>query len=85
MRAFSTLRGPSRRGAAWGNPRAIVALGVAFGPVMWSAVLPLGAGCLLGGRLGPVVVRRAPAGPLRALIACGGIALAIHLGVDAYR
>ena len=58
---------------------------VAFGPVMWSAVLPLGAGCLLGGRLGPVVVRRAPTGPLRALIACGGLALAIHLGVDAYR
>ena len=58
---------------------------VAFGPVLWSAVVPLAAGCLLGGRLGPVVVRTAPAGPLRALIACGGIALAIHLGVDAYR
>ncbi len=57
---------------------------VAFGPVRWSAVLPLGAGFLIGGRIGPPVVRRAPAAPLRVLIAFGGLALALHLGLDAY-
>jgi uncharacterized membrane protein YfcA len=57
---------------------------IAFGPVRWSAVLPLGAGFLIGGRLGPLVVRRAPAGPLRMLIAFAGLGLAVHLGLDAY-
>ena len=58
---------------------------VAFGPVRWLAVIPLAAGCLVGGRLGPMIVRRLPATPLRVLIACGGIGLAVHLGLDAYR
>jgi uncharacterized protein len=58
---------------------------VCFGPVRWSAVVPLALGFLVGGRLGPVVVRRTPAGPLRALIACAGVGLAVHLGLDAYR
>jgi uncharacterized membrane protein YfcA len=58
---------------------------VAFGPVRWSAVVPLAIGFLIGGRLGPIVVRRAPVGPLRAAIACAGLGLAVHLGLDAYR
>jgi uncharacterized membrane protein YfcA len=58
---------------------------VAVGPVRWSAVIPLAAGCLLGGRLGPIIVRRAPAAPLRVLIACAGLGLAVHLAMDAYR
>jgi uncharacterized membrane protein YfcA len=58
---------------------------IAFGTVRWWAVIPLAAGCLLGGRLGPMIVRRVPAAPLRALIACAGLALAVHLGLDAYR
>jgi uncharacterized membrane protein YfcA len=53
--------------------------------VRWWAIVPLAIGFLVGGRLGPVIVRNAPPGPLRALIACAGVALAIHLGVDAYR
>jgi uncharacterized protein len=57
---------------------------VLFGPVQWSAVVPLAVGFLVGGRLGPVIVRRAPAGPLRAVIGVAGIALAVHLGLDAY-
>ena len=57
---------------------------IAFGPVRWSAVLPLAVGFLLGGRLGPLVVRKAPAGPLRVLIACAGLGLSVHLGLDAY-
>jgi uncharacterized membrane protein YfcA len=69
-----------------GSANAVAALAfVAFGPVRWSAVIPLAAGCLVGGRLGPIIVRRVPAAPLRALIACAGLGLAIHLGLDAYR
>jgi len=57
---------------------------VAFGPVHWAAAAPLAVGFLCGGRLGPVIVRRAPVGPLRVLIALGGLGLALHLGFDAY-
>ncbi len=57
----------------------------AFGPVRLWSVIPLAAGCLLGGRLGPIIVRRVPATPLRALIGCAGLGLAVHLGLDAYR
>ena len=56
-----------------------------FGPVRWSAVLPLAVGFLAGGRLGPVLVRRLPTGPLRVTIALAGLGLAVHLGLDAYR
>jgi uncharacterized membrane protein YfcA len=58
---------------------------VCFGPVHWTAVVPLGLGFLVGGRLGPVLLRRAPAGPLRVVIALAGLGLAVHLGLDAYR
>jgi uncharacterized membrane protein YfcA len=56
-----------------------------FGPVHWVAVIPLAAGLLIGGRLGPVIVRHSPARALRVLIALAGVGLAIHLGVDTYR
>jgi uncharacterized protein len=58
---------------------------VVLAPVDWLAVVPLGTGCLLGSRLGPVVVRHAPATPLRLLIAVAGLALAVKLGFDTYR
>jgi uncharacterized membrane protein YfcA len=54
-------------------------------PIHWLAVVPLGIGCLIGSRLGPVIVRHAPTTPLRLAIAVGGMALAIKLGLDAYR
>jgi uncharacterized membrane protein YfcA len=54
-------------------------------PVHWPAVIPLGAGCLIGSRLGPVVVRHAPVTPLRILIGAAGLVLAVKLGFDAYR
>jgi uncharacterized membrane protein YfcA len=57
---------------------------VVFGPVRWSAVAPLALGFLIGGRLGPAIVRRTPAAPLRVVIACAGLGLAVHLGLDAY-
>ena len=53
-------------------------------PVHWPAVLALGIGCLIGSRLGPNVVRHAPAAPLRTVIGVAGLALAVKLGIDAY-
>ncbi|KUI20578.1 transporter [Mycobacterium sp. GA-1285] len=53
-------------------------------PVHWGAMLVLGLGCLVGSRLGPVVVRHAPAGPLRVVIGAAGVALAVKLAVDTY-
>jgi uncharacterized membrane protein YfcA len=55
-----------------------------FAPVHWPAVIAVGSGCLIGSRLGPVVVRHAPTGPLRAVIGAAGLALAVKLGLDAY-
>ena len=69
-----------------GTANAVAAIGfVVLAPVAWSAALPLALGCLVGGRLGPRVVRRAPQGLLRRLIALAGLALAVVLAVDAYR
>ena len=68
-----------------GLANTVAALAFTFlAPVHWPAVVALGSGCLIGSRLGPVVVRHAPAGPLRALIGFAGLALAVKLGVDAY-
>ena len=53
-------------------------------PVHWISVLPLAAGTLIGGRLGPVVVRHAPVRPLRWVIALAGLGLAVRLGFQAY-
>jgi uncharacterized protein len=58
---------------------------IAFAPVDWLAVAPLGVGCLIGSRLGPVIVRHAPSTPLRLAIAGAGMALAVKLGIDTYR
>ncbi len=44
-----------------------------FGPVRWAAVLPLAAGFLIGGRIGPMLVRYMPARVLRVVIGLGGI------------
>lgn len=58
---------------------------ILFGPVRWGAVLPLAIGFFVGGRLGPIVVRRAPATPIRVGVCLAGLGLAVHLGLDAYR
>jgi uncharacterized membrane protein YfcA len=69
-----------------GLANAVAAVAFAVdGPVRWGDALPLAVGCLIGGRLGPLVVRRAPVGPLRIAIAVAGMGLAVHLGLDAYR
>jgi uncharacterized membrane protein YfcA len=56
-----------------------------FGPVRWTAVVPLAAGFLIGGWTGPSLVRRLPARGLRIFIAVSGLLLAVWLGVQAYR
>ncbi|HTT50836.1 MAG TPA: sulfite exporter TauE/SafE family protein [Streptosporangiaceae bacterium] len=68
-----------------GLANGVAAVGfAAFGPVRWAAVLPLGAGFLIGGWTGPALVRRIPARLLQILIALGGIGLAVKLGLSAY-
>jgi len=56
-----------------------------FGSVRWLFVGPLAAGFLLGGWLGPKIARRVPATMLRVVVSLCGIALAVRLGITAYR
>jgi uncharacterized protein len=56
----------------------------AFGPVRWTAAVPLAVGGFLGSRIGPSVVRRVPARHLRLLIGVLGVGLASVLGYRAY-
>jgi uncharacterized membrane protein YfcA len=68
-----------------GLANAVAALGfVLLAPVEWLAILPLAVGLFAGARLGPVVVRHAPAAALRLLIGGAGLALAVVLGAEAY-
>jgi uncharacterized protein len=55
-----------------------------FGPVDWAAAAPLAAGFLLGGWIGPALVRRLPAGALRVFIGACGLVLAVVLGVRTF-
>jgi uncharacterized membrane protein YfcA len=57
---------------------------IVFGPVVWSAALPLGMGCIAGGFIGPKIARVMPATLLRVLIAVAGLYLAVKLALDAY-
>ena len=53
------------------------------GPVVWSAVVPLGLGALLGGTIGPRLMRRAPRNILRVSIAVLALALGAWLLIQA--
>jgi uncharacterized membrane protein YfcA len=78
-------RGNAMKNVILGVANAVAAVGyVVFASVAWSAALPLAIGCLIGGRIGPAVVRRSPQGALRRVIAFAGLALAVHLGIQAY-
>jgi len=48
-------------------------------------VVPLAAGFLAGGWIGPKIVRRVPAGPFRLVVSLCGVGLAVRLGISAYR
>jgi uncharacterized membrane protein YfcA len=69
--------------SAVANAVAAVAFAL-FGPVSWTAVLPMALGFLVGGRIGPGLVRRLPDGPLRVFIGLCGLGVAVKLGLDAY-
>jgi len=56
-----------------------------FGDVRWALVVPLAAGFLAGGWIGPKIVRRVPAGPFRVVVSLCGVGLAVRLGISAYR
>lgn len=71
------------KNAISGAANAVAAIAFAFfGPVRWGAALPLAVGFLLGGRIGPSVVRRLPGPALRRGIGLCGLAMAIKLGLD---
>ena len=55
-----------------------------FGSVRWLFVWPLAAGFLLGGWLGPKIVRRVPAQALRVVVSLCGVGLAVKLAWSAY-
>lgn len=68
-----------------GLANAAAAVGFAlFGPVRWAAVAPLAVGFLVGGWLGPALVRRLPAQGVRIGIGVFGLALAVALGIRTY-
>jgi hypothetical protein len=69
---------------AIGNAVAAVAFAV-FGHVDWAAVAPLAAGFIVGGWIGPALVRRIPGQVLRIVVAVCGLAVAVTLGISAYR
>lgn len=78
-------RGNALRNVVLGAANGVAALAfVVFGSVDWPAALPLALGLFAGGRLGPGIVRRAPQGLLRRVIALAGLALAVHLAVQAW-
>ncbi|MGY1754505.1 sulfite exporter TauE/SafE family protein [Blastococcus sp. SYSU D01042] len=78
-------RGNAMKNVVLGVANAVAAIGfVALTDVAWSAALPLALGFLVGGRIGPGVVRRAPQAILRTVIAVAGLGLAVHLGIQAY-
>ena len=56
-----------------------------FGDVRWKLVVPLAAGFLIGGWIGPKIARRVPAGVLRVVVSMCGLGLAVKLGISAYR
>ena len=52
----------------------VAAVGFAlFGPVRWTAALPLAVGLLAGSLVGPSATRRVPTDLLRVLVACAGM------------
>jgi uncharacterized membrane protein YfcA len=69
-----------------GAANGVAALAFAlFAPVDWAVVPLLAAGFLVGGMTGPRLARRLPVQALRVLVALAGFAMAVKLGVSAYR
>ena len=86
MLAETLIRINALKNAISGLANAVAAqLFAVFAPVHWSYVPFLAAGFLVGGYTGPRLIRRLPVVPLRIFIALAGIALAVKLGLSAYR
>lgn len=80
--ALPLWRATLLKSALLGVANAVAAVAfMVWGPVHWAAAAAMGVGCLLGGWLGPPVVSRLPAGPLRVAIGLGGLALALYLAL----
>ena len=63
-----------------GIANAVASLGfLIFADVRLAAVVPLGLGCVVGGRIGPAIVRRVPPTVMRTVIAVAGFGLSIKL------
>ncbi len=54
---------------------------VLFGPVAWTAAVPLAIGLLVGSFIGPSVTRRVPGNVIRIAVGLGGLGLAIKLWI----
>jgi uncharacterized membrane protein YfcA len=58
----------------------VAAIGFApFGPVQWTAAVPLALGLFAGSRVGPAATRRIPPNALRIAVALAGLGLALRL------
>ncbi len=78
-------RANAAKNAVLGMANGVAALIFAvLAPVAWAAVIPVGLGCLIGARIGPIVVRRTPAVLIRVLVGVAGLVVAIRLGIQAY-
>ncbi len=74
------------KNAVSGLANAMAALCFAlFGDVRWKLVVPLAAGFLIGGWIGPKIARRVPAEAFRVFVSLCGFGLAVKLGLSAYR
>ena len=86
MISESLIRVNAIKNAISGAANAVAAiLFAAFAPVHWVFVPPLAAGFLVGGFIGPRLVRRLPVKAMRVFVALCGLALAVKLGAAAYR
>ena len=86
MLTQSLARNNAVKNVVSGLANAVAAIAFAvFGPVRWTFVLPLAAGFLAGGWIGPAIVRRLPGPALRTIIGVAGLAIAVKLGIAAYR
>jgi hypothetical protein len=86
MLAESLIRINALKNAISGLANGVAAILFAvFAPVHWAYVPLLAAGFLIGGFTGPKLIRHLPMQPLRIFIAAAGIALAVKLGLSAYR
>ena len=76
------LRANALKNVFLGVSDTVAAVGLAlFGPVHWTAALPLAVGLLGGSLVGPSATRRIPPNLLRVLVACAGMGLAIRLWI----